>query len=158
MAFRWACARCGQLHGRNPSKCVNCSHTVLTPVSREKVERHEMDTPRKEDRWEPSEAAEAAARQKGSRTPSSSRDEWGGNRYTPTAIDPDEIVTYGATPEPDFPSSPDVAPDGSIGSEETATSSDEVGRYSRTEGFSPFVIIGAVVLLALLLLVFVVSL
>lgn len=30
------------------------------------------------------------------------------------SLDPDQILTYGTTPDPDFASSPDVAPDGSI--------------------------------------------
>lgn len=75
------------------------------------------------------------------------------------SLDPDEILTYGTTPDPDFPSSPDVAPDGSIGSEETSplgNANEDAGH--RRRGFSAFVIIGGLLLLCLLLLVLLLSL
>lgn len=122
MAFRWACARCGQLHGSNPSKCVNCRHTVLRPVSREKVERYGMEHPVQKERWAPSERAEAAARHTTTHNQPSPSEPPSRKRDTPTAIDPDEIATYTSAPDPDFDSSPDVALDGSIKTEESSAS------------------------------------
>lgn len=133
MAFRWACNRCGQLHGGNPARCISCRHTVLTPVSRATVEEHGIEEP-KTDYWTPEDEPD------------------GSDVTTPTAIDPGEITTYRGTPDVEYESSPDVALDGSIAGPETPAPGPESGVSNRRKGYSPFVIITAVVLLMFVLL------
>lgn len=114
MAYRWACDSCGQLHGRNPSRCRDCGATVFTPISRERL-------------------AEATDQRPA----------------TVESLDPDDVITYGTTPDPEFPSSPDVAPDGSIGEPETTVPGDDGPSRSRRRGWSAFAIIVTVLILCL---------
>jgi len=62
-----------------------------------------------------------------------SRDEVASQASNPRsveAIDPDEITTYGKTPDPEFESSPDVNPDGSL-SESSELDDEPIGAGGR---------------------------
>lgn len=67
------------------------------------------------------------------------------------SLNPDEIVTYGTAPEPDFQSSPDVAPDGSIATDDAWQESSLT--HSRGQGVLwgvPVELVGVLALVALL--------
>lgn len=61
-------------------------------------------------------------------------------------------LTVGTQPAPEYESSPDVAPDGSVGAPETSPPSEMEDGTTRRRGYSPFVIIISGTVLALILL------
>lgn len=62
------------------------------------------------------------------------------------SLDPEKILTYGTTPEPDYPSSPDVATDGSM---EAPTVQNGVSEESDSNWLTPWRVLLAFSLLLL---------
>lgn len=108
MAFRWVCNTCGELHGRNPTRCRGCGGSIFTPVSQSRIAEYSE---------KPAEVE---------------------------SMNPDQIVTYGSTPEPEYESSPDVALDGSI---QTENGSEPVEPGSENGWLIPWWVVMGVMLL-----------